>query len=320
MVVSQNFRVIIGSVPIIVEVDRGLGSVIQLIRKFPTGVGESEVFLRIKIQSADKNLIRLSKNHNQLLIEGPDINNLAEPFNTIGIFQGILRFAGLHAIQQDFVLLHASSASMLRGETLCFADDGKSLAKTLSSVEVALASNEYIGDEFCFLNTKTNRISGYSWVPIHLRSRVRYHLETKHKMKLPPTCYRPSAAGYFFNPSLLFSIRKSAKLNAFIFVKFSRGGGRIQRLNYSESYRALSNTVAAHIIKLLNPEYDRMQFISGSVSSKTVTYDDNLVFRTVKKLRAGRILEKLARSVPCFSFRIQYPCEIVEALTSLKLQ
>lgn len=133
--------------------------------------------------------IELSQNWESIFISGNEIDDITNPFNFIGITQAIFRFAAIHLAKRDVFLLHGS-ASVLNNKIICFGDDGDSTAKTLGSLEVALISNQYVADEFCFFNTKTNRIFGYNFIPIHIRSIVKKHLESIHNIILPKNNYK----------------------------------------------------------------------------------------------------------------------------------
>jgi len=307
---NYSFKSCLGEIDILFDVDERFSSIKTLLENVPRSKATVQTNLRIIIQYAQERKVYLSDDRYTLTIQGDTIDHLDNPFNLVGILQAIIRFTGLHSTQHGIVLLHGSAA-VYEGKAICFGDDGLSNAKTLSSLEIALCSHRYIGDEFLFLDTISKKIHGCPYNPLHIRDIVKEHLESVHNYQLLFTGFTPSQAGNFINPSKLFTIDDGKKLHAFIFVYFQKpdSSPKVYKLTRSESYIAVKNMVAAHIIKLLYPQFDRMQFTEQRDVSDQIDYGKDLVNKVIGDMKAEEHIEKIA-AIPCYRFYITDPCEI----------
>jgi len=268
--------------------------------------------LKIIIKNASKKSVKLSRDKKTLTITGNDIDNLYNPFNLIGILQATFRFVGFHSIKNNFFLLHGSSA-IFNNKAICFADDGESTAKTLSSVECALKSGKYIGDEFCFLD-ENYKVTSYPLIPIHIRVRVKKYLKKiyKNKMNRIFNGVLRTKAGYFIQANNIFKIVNSKKLFAFVFVYFTKKQKPyFLKLNNKESKQAILKCVSAHLIKFFHPKLDRMQFIKEKDSVKKVHYEKKIIKQIKNTLKLNGNIEYIAQKIPCYRFYMNKPKDIV---------
>ncbi len=282
------------------------------------GVGEINDELKIIIKESNRKSIKISKNKKILTISGNNIDDLSNPFNLIGILQALFRFIGLHSIKNNFFLLHGSAA-IFNNKAICFADDGLSTGKTLSSVETALVSEKYIGDEFCFLNHK-GLISSYPFIPIHIRLDVTNYFKKSRKIKSSIKKNSKTKAGYFISPKDNFKVIKSKKLSAFVFVHFNKKERPcFQKLNEHESKQAILNCILSHIVKFFNPKMDRMRFTEEKDLTNKVNYNKK-IFNSIKKtLKLNGSIENIVKQTPCYRFYISSPRDVVRFLKEIDL-
>src|SRR5437870_5019840 len=81
--------------------------------------------LTITISREPERRVRVSEDYRHLRVCGPDIDDLEDPYNLIGLIQATMRFVGLHSAARNIYLFHAS-ASVLDDRAICFGDDGTS--------------------------------------------------------------------------------------------------------------------------------------------------------------------------------------------------
>ena len=309
--------VLIAQVPVDVKIDPSFRNITRFISRFPAPSREAPpASIRIEIARRSQRLVEISHQHRKLSIAGPDIDNLSDPFNTIGIAQALFRFVGIYAARRGILLFHASAAFWGK-KVFCFGDDGASTAKTLSSVECALTSRHYLADEFCFFDLSSNRAFGYPFVPLHIRPIVKEHLVANHGMRLPPTDFKEDKAGYFQESGKMFRTTPSGKLGALVFVHFGKEKERIRPLYAKEKRVAIARLILAHPLKLFYPQLDRMQFVSTADSTKKIVYDARLVSSFTKKLLLADKIDALARNVPAYKFYISSPCQVQKLLSRL---
>lgn len=312
---NKIIKVSIADTTFKVEVEETLKNIYKLISCFkksnkPTG-------LKVSISESLTRSIEISDDCKQLKIAGYDIDDLTNPFNLIGIIQAIFRFIGIHSIKKDIYLLHGS-ASIINNNAVCFGDDGKSTAKTLSSIECALNSKQYIGDEFCFLDMNTKKIFGYSFVPLHLRPKVKKHFIHTHKMIFPNSEYQETEAGYFIEPSKLFDVLASKKLNSFVFIYLNSQRTKLELLNNQQKKEAISVCLSAHLLKLFYPHLDRMQFVTKKDSIKSIPSERNLTKKLITRLSLQNAISQIAKDFPCYRAYIKKPCDIIDTMKSIK--
>lgn len=304
------FKILVAGVPINVQIEQNFNNIISLISKFDKYDGPTE--FKIKIYSSTTRFVKLSKDFKQINIAGNDINNLTNPFNLLGIFQAIFRFVGIYSVSNNVYLMHGS-ASIMNNQAICFGDDGKNIAKTISSIECALKSKKYIGDEFCFLDLNNKKIFSYSFIPIHLRPEVKKHFLEEHNLILPSTKFQENEAGYFIEPTKLFKIIKSKKLTAFIFPHLHNSPYKLKPLNGKQKEEAVSACISAHLLKLIYPFLDRMQF-AGKTDSTQIKIQNNKKLRNalIEKFSLRDSIYQIAKTFPCYRFYIKKPCDVTQ--------
>ena len=246
-----NLKILIATIPIEINIDKSFKNIRKLFLNFEK-TNKSFTQFKIHIFKSNNRLIKLSKDYKELEISGNNINDLENPFNIIGILQAIFRFSAIHSIKKNIYLLHGSAA-ILNNKTFCFGDDGKSTAKTLSSVECALNSKKYIGDEFCFLDINTKKIFSYSFIPLHLRPDVKRHFVQTHKIIFPYSNYKETESGYFIKPTKLFKVITSSTLNSFVFIHLNNKCLKLKSLNNRQKKDSIGICISAHLLKLFYP-------------------------------------------------------------------
>jgi len=309
-------KVKIANIPIKIYADVQFKNIYDLISIFDKYTGETE--LSINIYKSLARSVKLSENFKQMSITGKDIDDLTDPFNSIGIMQAIFRFVGIHSIAKNIYLLHGSS-SLFNKRAFCFGDDGKNTGKTISSFECALISKQYIGDEFCFLDFNNKKIFSYPWVPIHLRTKVKKHFTQIHKLYPPNAQYKENDSGYFVEPKKLFKVIKSKKLAAFIFPHFYNKKTKIIKLGIQQAEIAVGSCISAHLSKLLYPYLDRMKF-SQKTDSLNISFKDSekIKYAVIKQFSLQNSISKIAKIIPCYEIYLNNPCEITDAMTLIK--
>lgn len=309
-------KIRIANVPVRVQIDDQFKNIFNLISCFDKYSGRTA--LNINISKSRLRSVRLSKDFKQLSITGKEIDDLTDPFNSIGIMQAVFRFIGIHSITKNIYLLHGSS-SIFNKKAFCFGDDGKNIGKTISSFECALDSKQYIGDEFCFLDMNSKKIFSYSCIPIHLRTKVKKHFTQTHKLLLPKTNYQENGSGYFAEPKNLFKVIKSKKLTAFIFPHFHNGKTKTIKLETQQAETAIEACISAHLSKLLYPYLDRMQFAQKTDSTKINRQDSEKIQQLVtKNFYLQDPVSKIVKTFPCYKICIKKPCDIIEAMHLIK--
>lgn len=290
----------------------------QHITKTSTRYGQVYPVKNIKVvfRCASRRSIKVSPDHQSLLITGSTIDDLNNPFNIIGILQAVFRFVGMHTAKSGVVLLHGSTA-YFKGRAFCFGDDGKSTAKTMSSLECGLQSDEYLGDEFCFLDVASKLIFSYPFIPIHIRPQVKTHLAEVHGVYLKSEKYGEGSSGVFIDPGSMFHVQSSHQITAFVFVHFDKNITRKVKLVGEKSRSALLNCISAPIIKLLYPDFDRMRFADETDSNHIVQFPQVLLNEVARELALPAIMEHLLDDVPCYRFYVQKACDVRTLLNQL---
>lgn len=301
-----------------IKVDKALDNIKRLLFQLPTDSTKKRCHLVISIKRDNKRCIQLKTNKNLLKITGPNLNNLKNPYNLIGILQAVFRFIGLYSIKHNFVLLHSSAISFYN-KALIFGDDGKSQAKTLSSIIASFHSKQkYLGDEFCFLDVKNCKVFSFPIIPIHIRPRVQKYLYNNFKIKIINTDAYDINAGPFVYPRRLFKVKKSEGRPVFIFVHFKRGAVSLNRLKKEAAIISISNCISAHLLKLLHPEYDRMKFSDMSDSSTRTAIKKQHLEALDRDYDIKKIASIVAEKIPCFNVYIPGPGSLVKVLSELK--
>jgi len=296
-----------------VYVDGSFKNIRNFIDKF-TDVKPEKEDKKLKVLfSKGKRGVALSDRWDSLSVIGNNIDDLSNPFNLIGITQALCRFAAIHLAQKGIFLLHGSTA-VLDGKAICFGDDGSSTAKTLGSLEIALDSKHYVADEFCFFDSQSKKVSGYRFIPIHIRSIVKEHLENYHRFSIPKNHYKKTPAGEFIEQDELF-ITTSGKLAALAYIHFSEKAHEIQKLSAQEAVEAFGFCITSHVAKLLYPNLDRMQFSSMTDTNDIKVIDKELVNEILTKITNSReMVPRGLEQIPSYRLTVSQPCQITALL------
>lgn len=310
---TEKFNINIAGLTMAVSVDDDLVNIMRFLDEFkstkPTGLN---YLPEVNISLQQNRVVELSRDWKSLFIKGNDIDNLADPFNLIGIAQAIFRFAAIHLAKMGVVLLHGSAAS-IKGKIICFGDDGSSSAKSLSSLELALVSNKYVADEFCFFDVKRNRIFGYSQIPIHIRLNVKKHIESSHGVSLPSSSSNLSIAGDFIMPNRLFSLI-TGKFDVVSYVHFSSSENRVERLRWNDAKYSFEYCMASHIAKLLYPELDRMGFASMTDTTDHKIINHDVINEIIKKTGSEQNVLDALKIIISYKHTVTIPCDVVSQL------
>ena len=305
----------IATIPVKVEIDDDLILIKEIFNNFKICRKDNNS-LNIKIVKNIKNSITLSLDYDNLLIGVDEKDNPRDYFNLMGVLQAIFRFVGLHSIKKGIFLIHGS-ASVYRGKGFCFSDDGSSIGKTLSAIELSLISNKIIGDEFCFLDVKTMEIFSYPFVPLHIRPEVEDHLDKIHKIHFKDNFIK-TRAGIFLMPNMLFNIEKSHKLDYFIFVYFNKEKNVCERINPVKSQIAIKNSLMSHLLKLINPSFDRMSFVERKDSSRVIAYNKKEMNRLEKDILPQGVIDLITQNIDCYKVNLKNPCNLINLLKRIK--
>ncbi|MDD5013031.1 MAG: hypothetical protein PHD93_01365 [Candidatus Pacebacteria bacterium] len=305
----------IATVSVKLEIDDDLRLIIEILKNFKI-CRKHNKSLNIKIKKNIKNSITLSSDYNDLLIGIDEKDSPYDYFNLMGVLQAIFRFIGLHSVKNDVFLIHGS-ASVYKGKGFCFSDDGSSVGKTLSAIELSLVSNKIIGDEFCFLNVKTMEIFSYPFIPLHIRPEVEDHLDKIHKIHFKENFIK-TKAGIFLMPKALFDVEKRCKLDYFVFVHFNKEKNICEKMNQVKSQIAIKNSLLSHLLKLINPSLDRMNFIDKKDSSRMVTYNYEEMERLEKDIIPQGIIDLIIQNINCYKVNLKNPCNLIDVLQKIK--
>ncbi|MBU1684419.1 hypothetical protein KKC56_03080 [Patescibacteria group bacterium] len=310
---QSNHKINIACLVINVYVDDRFGNINKFINKFKsTDTNDQNVTTSIYILRKAERKLELSQDWNTLSIIGYEIDDLTDPFNLIGISQAIFRFAAIHLAKNGVFLLHGSAA-ILDNRIICFSDDGDSTAKTLGSLEIALTSKQYVADEFCFIDIKNNKIFGYPFIPIHVRSIVKRHLKTTHDLTLPITNYKQTRAGNFIQPNKLFHLT-TGMLETLSYVHFSEKSNALEKLSPKDACKSFKFCIASHIAKLLHPELDRMQFISMTDTTDIKIISDDVINEIIEKIIGNQLVSEAIQKFTSYKLTVSEPCQIVSFL------
>ena len=189
----------------------------------------------------------------------------------------------------------------------------KQYCKTLGSLEIALESNKYVADEFCFFDVSSRVVFGYKFIPIHIRPDVEKHLQSQHDLTLPETEYEETKAGHFINPSRLFQL-ESGKLDALSYIHFTDAGKFIEKLSQEKAWRSFKICITSHIAKLLHPELDRMQFVSTTDTSALKIINEEMADEILARLAGRQFGSEILNGFPSYALAVSQPCQIVPLL------
>ena len=312
-----SINITIANTRLRVKIDKSFENIKKLFSKFRYSGNINQKYPEIIIKKSLRRFISVLKDNNQLIISGMNIDDLKNPFNLIGIFQALFRFVGIHSSKNRIFLIHGS-ASILDNKSICFADDGRSTAKTLSSLECALKSGQYIGDEFCFFDSKTKKIFSYPFIPIHFRQEIKDHFINVHKIRLPRSFCQENSAGYFIEANKLFKIVISKQLDKFVFVHFRNQKAKLEPLNFQQSKKAITASIVIPLLKLFRPQLDRMQFLKKQDITKVKSCNKMDIESLIRNLKLEDAITQIAKDIPCYKIWIQHPCEIVKMIRAIR--
>ena len=313
----MTLKASVANVIVKINIDKGFNNIINLIKNFSES--KQGTLLTINITKSKNRSVKLSDDFNQLIIKGDDINNLSNPYNIIGLLQAIFRFVSIHSLKNNTLLLHAS-ASILSDKAFCFADDGINTGKSISSIECAFESKKYLGDEFCFLDLNTYNVFSYRFIPIHFRADTKSHFEKKHNFAFPKTEYQENNAGYFINPDNIFTVIDSHKLAAFVFPQFNNTNDKLELLDPKNSKNCIGMTLASHTIKMMYPEYDRMNFVTNKDKKLVKSIDESILEDTISLLSLENSIDNIIKKVPCYRALMTSPCSIISLLNNVPIK
>lgn len=311
---QSSYKINIAGVTINVYINDEFKNIKKFICRFiDESTAKQSTDLTVHISKESGRSVELSRRWDTLFIGGDKIDDFSDPFNLIGITQAIFRFAAIHLASKGVFLLHGSAA-VLDSKIVCFGDDGSSTAKTLGSLEAALRSNHYIADEFCFFDSKSQRIFGYPFIPIHIRPIVKNHLESSHKLILPKGDYKATIAGEFVIQEKLFET-VSGKLDALVYIHFSEKNSILERLSQKEAYKSFKFCIASHIAKLFYPMLDRMQFASMTDTDELKTIDKKTIDDILSKIITSRgINPQILKQFASYKLTVSDPYQITHLL------
>ncbi|MDO8495986.1 MAG: hypothetical protein Q7S43_00845 [bacterium] len=262
--------------------------------------------IEFRVLDKDPRSICFDNDLQLMTISAAGISDLSNYYNQIGLLQAFYRFIGSRSLEDNIFLLHGSAALSGNGKAILFGDNGRSIGKTLSSMELAYQSRQYIGDEFIFLDTNSFEIFSDDGIPIHARPEVREHFTKKHGTTI---------AGEFFSKQELgWQFAKRRELGAMVYVNFSEDEERCTELSQDVAKEYAMITLCAHLQKMFNPELDRFQFISQSDSGKAGHEQGAVIERAEVYDRIKPRLEHasvvIAKTVPSFELFVNIPCHI----------
>jgi len=264
--------------------------------------GPDEILGTVSISSGERCERSVSADHLELLIDW----RLAPAMVRIGLQQELIRFASQRAMSLGWSLVHGSA--MCYGETNCalaVVDGDGVLGKTSLSVELALRSGRYLGDEFLFLELASNLLHRAAQ-PIHVRSDTRNHLALEHDIYLPPAAelYRPDDLG-------LMPTDGGALVSAFCLIV---PGARpsVERLSVDSATEELTVALGAHGAKFSSPILDRAS-LWHTESVRSVSSDE-IIRALPDREEVIRAAQQLARSVPTIRIIAPSPHDAAEAL------
>lgn len=249
----------IGPAKIKIIIDKRFKSLNNFFNQFPQAK-DKKVDGFVKIKFAKERKISIDKNKKILQLSGPDLDEIKNPLVEIAILQILFRFANFVTFFEPYLLLHGSTAIWNNNKSIIFGDNGKNIGKTLSAIEVALRSREFVVDEFSFYDVENNSIWGANFLPIHIRNFYTDYLNKKYKIHLM------SANSQLLRPSCLgVNIIPKNQLSMIIYPEYQqRRKPAVSKLSLRESLKNLEILTVSHLVKLLYPEYDRMSWIKQS--------------------------------------------------------
>ncbi|OGN12180.1 MAG: hypothetical protein A3B91_00660 [Candidatus Yanofskybacteria bacterium RIFCSPHIGHO2_02_FULL_41_29] len=250
-----------------------------------------------------------------MTISAKGIANLSNYYNQIGLLQVYYRFLGTQSIEDDIFLLHGSAAISNNGRTVLFGDSGRSIGKTLSSMELARLSSQYIADEFVFFDINSFEIFSDDNIPIHARQKTVDHFAKEHGMVITNEFFDKQELGWKFI--------KKAGLDLIVYVNFSEGKEGLEELSTDIAAKYAMVTLSAHLEKMLNPSLDRFQFDS---QKDMVNMDNSQFEKARQKVIFDRLSSrlkdaslKIGHNIPSFELSVKTPCSVplyIDTITS----
>lgn len=209
--------------------------------------------------------------------------NLGDRKNIILIHQALYRMFAL--TNKEWYVLHGSAVS-INGKAILFGDDGSSIGKTTSSLFLYSKGKDtkYVADEFVLY--KGGYVYPNRFYPIHCKESSKSYVE--------------QAMGSYEEYLLVDRYEdKPIPLKAIVCPKPS-GIDKLTRLTDDKAKTALKCTAYAHLIKLLNPDCDRVNIFTGK--------DNGEEMKCITDLVKGY---KDFDNIPVYEFQIHEPKNIV---------
>ena len=99
------------------------------------------------------------------------------------------------------------------------------------------------------------------------------------------------------------------------YTHFSEKARDIQKLSAQEAIKAFRFCITSHIAKLLNPDLDRMQFLSMTDTNDTRIIDEELVNEILTKITDSRKLAtRVFEEISSYKLTVSQPCQITTLL------
>lgn len=242
------------------------------------------------------NEIEIIRKYCQFLRENSLIN---KDRNLIAnLVQAIYRLSLMN--NDEFKVLHASTAVSKKGNAVILGDDGNSsIGKTFLSLIISSTSKKYVCDEYTLM--KGNEIFGNKNIPIFLKDGVIEYLKDNNIMDITPY----NKIGYLFADSY-FEVKDIIKPSFMVIPYLNSKENTFYELKDAEKEIALKATVYGHLIKLNHPETDRI----------SVLKDLNSLDRKVEDFLKNYKIPNF--NIPIYSVHLTDPKEIIEIIDKIE--
>ncbi len=258
-----------------------------------------------RVLDEDPRHISLNSDLTEIIISAKGIGDLKNYYNRIGLLQAFYRFLGFQITKDGIFLMHGS-AVVYRDKTILFADNGRSMGKTLSSLELAHLSRQYVADEFVFIDTNSLEIFSDDDIPIHFRQEVREHFSKHHAVVI--------GEEFVSKEFLSWKFIKQRKLDFILYVNFSDTEEGVVKLSPQIAKKYAMTTLSAHLAKMLDPSLDRFQFIAQQDTANTddhkkTTVEQKEIFQQLEPYLLNAS-EEIVDKIPSFELYVKTPCTI----------
>jgi len=221
----------------------------------------------------------------------------SDPLSTVGLFQAIYRLFAFG--NKDYYVLHGSAALTSRGTTVMFGDDGRSTrGKTVCAVELALASQLFVCDEYVLFQVESGQVFANPHRPIHFKGITANHLKMVHNVDVGNQA--------LVSPGALFQLVDKSILSLIVIprlVSTLRFTSNLEEVGGQERLEILRACAFGHLAKLVNPELDRSSLITRAYRDCAVNMEEVLSSFPLVDL-----------SVRLYRANLAVPCDIVPLL------